>query len=157
MGLSMRRLASIVVVAVIGFVIWLNYGWILWSLPTSKHRVEAVALLRSDDAWEKQSRQLAGPHSTDCGRVRVHESPKAASACGLNAFHQHKPFRVCYDVQGIDSDVSAGLVYTPEGKLYGLVFDGDFMGQGGTSSSRQRAEKVYALRPSACPQIRMVA
>jgi hypothetical protein len=143
----MRKLASIVVVAVVGVVIWLNYGWITWSLPTSKQRVETVALLRSGDAWEMQSRQLAGPRATDCGRVSVHENPKAVSACGLNAFHQQKPFRVRYDLQGIDSDVSAGLVYTPEGKLYELVFDGDPMGQGGTSWSRQQAEKVLCPSP----------
>jgi hypothetical protein len=50
-------------------------------------------------------------------------------------------------LQGIDSDVSAGLVYTPEGKLYGLVFDGDPLGQGGTSWSRQRVEKVLCPSP----------
>ena len=143
----MRRLASIVVIAVIGFVIWLNYGWVLWNLPTWKHRVEGFALLRFGDAWEKQSRQLGGAQASDCGRVRVRGDPTAASACGLNAFHQGKPFRVRYDLQGIDSNVSAGLVYTPEGKLYGLVFDGDPMGQGGTSWSRQRDEKVLCPSP----------
>ncbi|MGA3056219.1 MAG: hypothetical protein ABSD63_18585 [Candidatus Korobacteraceae bacterium] len=53
-----------------------------------------------------------------------------------------------YDLQGIDSDVSAGLVYTPEGKLYGLVFDGDPSGQGGTSWSRQRVEKMACPLPA---------
>jgi hypothetical protein len=52
---------------------------------------------------------------------------------------------VRYDLQGIDSDVSAGLVYTPERKLYGLVFDGDPAGRGGTSWSRQRVAEL------ACP------
>lgn len=52
-----------------------------------------------------------------------------------------------YDLQGFDSDVSAGLVYTPEGKLYGLEFDGDPFGQGGTSWSRQRAEKTLCPLP----------
>jgi len=46
-----------------------------------------------------------------------------------------------------DSDVSAGLVYTPESKLYGLDFDGDPAGRGGTSLSRQRVEKVECPIP----------
>jgi hypothetical protein len=144
----MRRLASvIVVIAVVGFVIWLNYAWILWNLPTWKRQIEGFALVRFGDAWDKQSRQLGGPHATDCGRVKVHGDPTAVSACGLSAFHRGKPFRVRYDLRGIDSNVSAGLVYTPEGKLYGLEFDGDPMGQGGTSWSRQRAEKVLCPLP----------
>ena len=143
----MRRLASVLVIVVIGFVIWLNYGWILWNLPTLKRQVEGLALLRFRDAWEKRSRQLGGPRETDCGRVRVRGDPTAASACGLNAFGQGKPFRVRYDLQGIDSNVSAGLVYTPEGRLYGLVFDGDPMGHGGTSWSRQRVEEIRCPFP----------
>jgi hypothetical protein len=143
----MRILASIVVVTVVGFLIWLNYGWILWHLPMWKHRVETVALLRFGDTWERQSVQLAGPLAIDCGRVRVHGDPTAASACGLDAFHHNNPFRVRYDLQGTDSAVSAGLVYTPEKKLYTLVFDGDPMGRGGTSWSRQRVEKVVCPSP----------
>ena len=144
----MRRLASfVVVIVVVGFLIWLNYGWILWNLPTWRHRIEAFALLRLGDAWERLSLQLAGPGARDCGRVRVHGNPTAASDCGLTAFRLGKPFRVRYDLQGIDSNVSAGLVYTPEGKLYGLVFDGDPLGRGGTSWSRQRAEKVLCPSP----------
>jgi len=147
MGLPMRRQASVVVIALIGFVLWLNYGWIMWELQTLKHRVEGFALLKFGDDWEKRSRQLGGPHATDCGRVRVRADPTAASACGLKAFHQGTPFRVRYDLQGIDSNVSAGLVFTPEGRLYGLAFDGDPMGHGGTSWSRQRAEKVSCPSP----------
>jgi hypothetical protein len=143
----MRKLISIVVIATVGFAIWLNYGWILWNFPTWKHQVEGYALLRFGDAWEMQSRQLGGPRAAECGRVGIHADPTVASACGLNAFHQGKPFRVRYDLQGVDSNLSAGLVYTPEGKLYGLVFDGDPIGRDGTSWSRQRTEKILCPSP----------
>jgi len=135
-------IGSLAAVLTIGFLVWLNYGWLLWNLPVWRSWVEAAALRTFGDAWERQSRKLSGDHAVDCGRVRVHRSAEAATECALKAFHAGKPFRVRYDLQGYDSDVSAGLVYTPEGKLYGLVFDGDPYGQGGTSWSRQRTEKV---------------
>jgi hypothetical protein len=76
----------------------------------------------------------------------IHDVAAVATKCALKAFGEKQPFRVRYDLRGIDSDVSAGLVYTPEGKLYGLTFDGDPQGQRGTSWSRQRAEKIpYTL------------
>ena len=130
---------------VVGFLVWLNYGWTLWNLPIWDHQVGAFVLKTFGDDWEIQSRKLSGPHGIDCGRVRVRGNPNSANECALEAFRAGSPFRVRYDLQGIDSAVSAGLVYTPDHKLYGLVFDGDPFGQGGTSWSRQRVEKV------ACP------
>ncbi len=136
--------ASLTLAVVVGFV-WLNYGWILWNMPTWKHRLEAVAVRTLGDDFDRQSSALSGSAATDCGRVGIHGNPSPASECALKAFQAGKPFRVRFDLQGIDSNVSAGLVYTPEGKLYGLSFDGDPQGQGGTSWSRQRTEK------SLCP------
>ena len=107
----------------------------------------AFAVRSLGDAWERQSQSLSGPHATDCGRVGIRGNPKAATECALRSFREGKPFRVRYDLQGIDSDVSAGLVYTPDGKLYGLVFDGDPAGQGGTSWSRQSVERFTCHVP----------
>ena len=132
---------------IIGFLISLTWGWILWNKPLWSGRVEAFAVHTLGDTWERQSRKLAGTHAVDCGRVRAHRSPDAATACALRAFHDSKPFRVRYDLRGIDSDVSAGLVYTPEGTMYGLVFDGDPEGQGGTSWSKQRTDKTPCPLP----------
>lgn len=109
--------------------------------------MEAVALYTFGDAWERQSRNLGGPSTTDCGRVPVRGDPKAANECALEAFREGRSFQVRYDLEGIDSNVSAGLVYTPEGKLFELVFDGDPYGHGGTSWLRQRADKVVCLEP----------
>jgi hypothetical protein len=140
-------IGSIVAVAIIGALVWLNYGSILWNLPSWKGKVEALVLHRFGDAWETEGRQLSGRLAIDCGRVTVHEHATEATECALKAFREKKPFRVRYDLRGIDSDVSAGLVYTPEGKLYGLSFDGDPQGQGGTSWSRQRAVKILCPTP----------
>jgi hypothetical protein len=92
----------------------------------------------SSDAMEQGSRKLAGPGAINCGRVGVNEDPKTATDCALAAFHAGKPFRVRYDLQGIDSDVAAGLSRAKSGKLYGMFFDGDPMGGGGVSKNRQR-------------------
>ena len=132
---------------IIGFLVWLNYGWMLWNMPVWRNRIEAVALRRFGDAWERQSRRLSGPYAIDCGRVGVHRSPATATECALKAFYDSKPFRVRYDLQGLDSNVSAGLVYTPAGKMYGLTFDGDPYGRGGTSWSRQRTDQVECPVP----------
>jgi len=139
--------ASFTATLVIGFAIWWNYVWILSHIAQWRSRAEGLALHTLGDAWEKQSRQLSGSRAVNCGRVLVHANPKASTECALKAFNKGKPFRVRYDLQGFDSDVSAGLVYTPEGKLYGLVFDGDPLGQVGTSWSRQRTEKQPCPSP----------
>lgn len=141
-------IGSIVAVAIIiGALVWLNYGWLLWNLPSWKGKVGALALHKFGDAWETEGRRLSGRHAIDCGRVTIHDVAAAATKCALKAFREKQPFRVRYDLRGIDSDVSAGLVYTPEGKLYGFTFDGDPLGQGGTSWSRQRAEKILCPIP----------
>jgi len=145
--------SAVLATLILGSLIWLNYGWIwiFWNVQMQEKNAPwktgfgGLALQAFGDDWERQSRKLSGPHATNCGRVGVRGNPKAATECALKAFREGKPFRVRYDLQGIDSAVSAGLVYTPEGKLYGLDFDGDPAGGGGTSWSRQRVGKM------ACP------
>jgi hypothetical protein len=88
---------------------------------------------KGEDAMEKLGKQLAGASGFDCGRVPVNGDPKAATQCVLRLQKQGRPFRVRYDLQGIDSDVAEGLVRTPLGKIYALDFDGDPSGGGGTN------------------------
>jgi hypothetical protein len=99
----------------------------------------------STDAMEKGSRELAGPHSIDCGRVGIHEDPKAATDCALSAFKAGKPFRVRYDLQGIDSDVSAGMLRASTGKVYGVVFD-----SAGMSNGPKEKPRYFIATP--CPK-----
>ncbi|SRR6266851_3509635 len=117
----MLRLVSVIVITVIGFLLWLNYGW-LWNYRPWNSKSEGVPLPTFGDAWEWESRYLSSPAATDCGRVKVKEIPKTATECGLKAFRKSQPFRVRYDILVTDSHVSAGLIYAPAGKLYGLVF-----------------------------------
>jgi hypothetical protein len=94
----------------------------------------------SSDAMEKGSRDLAGPQAIDCGRVGIHQSPKAATDCALSAFNAGKPFRVRYDFKNIDSSVAAGLIRTPDGELSGLR-------ESGSSN-----ERVRSFITAACPR-----
>jgi hypothetical protein len=98
------------------------------------------------DRMEQESGLLMGNQGIDCGRVKVRGNPKSATECALKAQAAGKPFRVRYDIMGIDSAVAGGIVRTPAGQLYALSFDGDPAGQGGTSDSRQ------VLGKSQCPQ-----
>jgi hypothetical protein len=99
------------------------------------------------DAMEWRSRWLAGRHGVDCGRVRIGGDPRAATACALQAQAEGKPFRVRYDIMGIDSAVAGGVVRTPDGRLYGLSFDGNPTGAGGTSLFRQRVSQLPCPSP----------
>jgi len=97
------------------------------------------------DRMEQESGLLMGKQGVDCGRVPVRGDPKPATDCALKAQASGKPFRVRYDIMGIDSAVAGGIVRTPGGQLYGLSFDSDPSGSGSTSLSGQ------VVRETLCP------
>lgn len=75
------------------------------------------------DQMERYFRQTGGPVAVDCGRVAIREDPTAATDCALKAFTAKQPFFVRYELQGIDSEVAAGLVSDASGRVYGVVYD----------------------------------
>jgi hypothetical protein len=95
------------------------------------------------DLLEARIRQLAGPSAVDCGRVAPRLDPKQATDCALAANKAEKPFRVRYDMQGIDSFVAVAFVRLPDGTVQGLSYDSDPAGGGG------RAHEVVST--SRCP------
>jgi hypothetical protein len=97
------------------------------------------------DSMDWRSGWMAGLHGIDCGRVRVFGDPRTATACALKAQAEGKPFRVRYDIPGVDCAFAQGIVRTREGGLYALSYVGDPMG-GGISLLRQKADF------SPCPQ-----
>jgi hypothetical protein len=99
------------------------------------------------DAWDHDSRRLAGWRAVECGRVLTQTDPVPATNCALQAFWEKKPFRLRYDLQGIDSQVSAGVVGTPDGRVFFLSFDGDPYGGGGVSILRQRVWRRECPEP----------
>ena len=67
--------------------------------------------------------KLAGSDAVNCGHVGIRQSPQTATDCGLKAFSEHTPFHLSYQLQGIDSDVAVGVVYTKAGDAFGADFD----------------------------------
>jgi hypothetical protein len=83
------------------------------------------------DFLERHSQRLAGPSGIDCGRVSIRGDPTRATKCALRAQADTKPFRVRYDLHGVDSSVAVAMVRTPAGSLSALAYDSDPSGGGG--------------------------
>jgi len=107
--------------------------WILWAFVLI---VACFVLLLADlmnlpyhlvpvigDAMDWRSHYLAGLSSVNCGRVTVRGDAAAATQCALQAQARAQPFRVIYNIQGIDSIVAGGIVRTPRGALLAMSYD----------------------------------
>lgn len=133
----MKYLAAVTVVC--GIALALSVLFMYVDDPVLSSDTPAIDLL------EERMKELA-PGAINCGRVGIRVDPHEASNCAISAFKSKKPFQVRYDLQGIDSSVAVGWVGTADGTVIAISFDGDPMGRGGTSASRQRANE------HACPQ-----
>jgi len=111
-------------------------------LPTSCQTAPAKQRLK-EDRLEVESKRLAGPGAIDCGRVTTKGDPKDATQCAIAAQKAEKPFRVRYDIQGIDSAVAVALVRTPVGTVGVLTYDSD------PSGGSHVGAVVY---PKRCPE-----
>ena len=115
-------------------------------LPTSCQTVPAGhggSRPAAEDKLEIESKRLAGPGAIDCGRVKINGNPKEATRCAIRAQKAAKPFRVRYDLQGIDSAVSVAIVRTSIGTVGTLMYDSD------PSGGSHAGEVVY---PKRCPE-----
>lgn len=82
-------------------------------------------LLRlTGDLMDWKSHLLSGINSVNCGRVKIGEPVSVATRCTLQASAERKPFRVIYNLQGIDSSVAGGIVRTRDGRVLSLSYDG---------------------------------
>jgi hypothetical protein len=74
---------------------------------------------------DKKLRSLSnrGKPALNCGLVGIWENPTIASDCALNAFTRRSPFYVRYNLQGIDSEVSAGLAGDAQGNVYFVEYN----------------------------------
>jgi hypothetical protein len=73
------------------------------GMPQSKNEAASRGHIPAEDKLEIESRRLAGPGAIDCGRVEIKGDPKDATECAVGAQKAAKPFRIRYDLQGIDS------------------------------------------------------
>ncbi len=96
------------------------------------------------DFLERHSQRMAGPSGIDCGRVSIGGDPTRATNCALRAQAKTRPFRVRYDLHGVDSSVAVAMVRTPAGSLSALMYDSDPAGGGG---------KLHGfIFPTPCPE-----
>ena len=108
--------------------------------PQPKNEAASRWHIPAEDKLEIEGKRLAGPGAIDCGRVKVQDDPKDATACAIGAQKAAKPFRIRYDLQGIDSLVAVAIVRTPSGTVGALTYDSDPSGGG------QVGEVVYLKR-----------
>jgi hypothetical protein len=99
---------------------------------------------------------LAGHRSIEplnCGRVILEEPNAASSACALKAFANRKPFFVWYVLQGIDSNVSAGLAGDASGNVYFVQYDSaGFTTYGAPLPEGAELSDLHHVYTEACPK-----
>ena len=79
------------------------------------------------DAIETRASELAGPNAINCGRVPIRQDAEAATDCAIAAQKARKPFRVIYEVLGVDARSNIAIVRDPHGLVYTLR-NGGIMG-----------------------------
>ena len=77
------------------------------------------------DKLEWRARSLAGKQGVNCGRVDGGHDARSANDCVRNSLALGRAFRVRYKVPTIDGNVSTGLVRSPQGHLYEIIFEGN--------------------------------
>jgi len=90
------------------------------------------------DKLEWRARSLAGKQGVNCGHVESGHDARAANDCARNSLALAKAFRVRYKIPTIDSNVSTGLVRSPQGRVYEIILDGNPGRGGATSLFRQQ-------------------
>ncbi len=84
--------------------------------------------VRSNGPMRRELAQIAGPESLDCGMVRRGQDRSAAVACTDAALRGGKPFRVAFEVRGIDSRVMIGLARKAGSPVMQVLYDADSAG-----------------------------
>lgn len=74
--------------------------------------------------------ERAGARSKDCGVVRFSQPRSDAVRCAQAALEGRTPFRVIFQVQGIDSRIFHGLAVNASGNATWLYWDSDSYGGG---------------------------
>ena len=140
------RVASIAAVVVVLVLLgWVElHGHQIAGVPSSPSEPEP-------DVMQRQFSALAGPTAVDCGRVEIRQDPSTASGCALNEFQSKKAFFVRYDLQGIDSRVSAGLAGNSAGHVFGIEYDSMGWSKEGVRWPSVRS-KDHHLITTPCPK-----
>lgn len=102
---------------------WWWYGSLVLNLPRYRYQFARWEMEHFGDRLDRTSRSLAGWRAVDCGHTRLRGDANPAIDCALYAFREHRAFRVRFDLQGINSSPSQGVVFTPAGEVVELFYD----------------------------------
>ena len=102
---------------------WWYYGALVLQIPHLRYQLTRWEMEHFGDRLDREARWLAGWRSVDCGHIRLRSDANPAIDCALYAFREHRPFRVRFDLQGINSSPSQGVVFTPAGEVVELFYD----------------------------------
>lgn len=101
-----------------------------WALPLALLAVFACARGPSLQEYLSLLQERAGTGSKDCGVVRLLHPRSEAVRCAQAALEDRTPFRVVFQVQGIDSEIFHGLAVDARGNASWLRWDSDSYGGG---------------------------
>ena len=118
-----RLIVYVVALAACLFAGWWYYGSMVLHIPHLRYELRRWEMEHFGDRLDREARWLAGWRSVDCGRIRLRNDANPAIDCALYAFRERRPFRVRFDLQGVDSSPSQGVVFTPSGEVFELFYD----------------------------------
>jgi hypothetical protein len=95
---------------------------------------------------EVLARDLAGALAVDCGWAHEAAGRGVAVACARDAEATARPFRVGFDLNGIDSTIRTAFVRAPDGTLSRLWYDSDVSGGGATCAAMVSRQRCMSLR-----------
>lgn len=119
----MREYRPLIITATVGvaFLVW--WGWFLRVDGDVNALVNRTGISLFGDSLDRKARSLSGWNSKNCARVPTIGGHDDVTGCALTAFGDHRPFRVRYDIQGLDSVLSVALVSGKTGEMSMLLID----------------------------------
>lgn len=121
MRLVCKFSVAAVVLCVLGFLVWWNYGVFSWAYPERKLQLRAWFWRNVGDPFDVQRLRIAGFKPVDCSS-RTSDKSNGLD-CVAGAFGAHHSFQIRNDVCGIDSCGVAGVVGSSESKTYEIDYE----------------------------------
>ena len=84
-------------------------------------------------------------NAIDCGYAEIRENQFEINTCVTESFEKKLPFYAIYQLQGTDSLVAKGIVYTTDETLFFYHFDSD--PSGSASENNGKITKTECIEP----------
>jgi len=92
-------------------------------------------------------KNLAGPSAKECGAITLRDTAESGLNCGESALSEGKSFWLAVQLQGVDSEVWAGLVQDEKSNSFSVNFDSDE-----SSGGHPTAEPSLTVAECGCPE-----